>query len=187
MSLWFNISDSLSKTSFQPLNVELKPETDSDSDFSPNCKGQSATGLCGPVAAVSASPWLPGLSTFFWKQAKPMGLFQLACFYSFLVCSYFRDFEKLLQPLLNWLGSQKFPGWLCFVWGECHEIRWLWRHIFLCAGGGRRANNFNSNHLMGASSHVPSYLYRHYFNSRWSCEVYIIPISQIRTVSLRRG
>jgi len=30
------------KTSFQPLSVELKPETDSDSDFSsPNCKSQS--------------------------------------------------------------------------------------------------------------------------------------------------
>ena len=76
------------------------------------------------------------LSPFFCEEAKPVGFFWLACFYSFLVCFYSREFAKLLHPVLNWVGSQKCPEWwFCFwKWGYC-EIRWFWGHIFLCLSG----------------------------------------------------
>lgn len=85
------------KIIFSALNVELKPEMDSD-DYLQISKLQKPIN-CLAVWANCSRLCLPML--FFCRKAKPTRLFWLTCFYSFLVCFYSCGFAKLLHPVLN--------------------------------------------------------------------------------------
>lgn len=140
---------------------------------SPNCKSPSTAWQCGLIVIASTSLCWGHSSVGQHSSLAHLFLFFSGLFLFFWICKALPSYTEV--------RSQKCSGWLCFVWGEYHEIRWFCGHIFVGLGRGKSTLLFypiilrillmsiNSHCLMSAHFHFPVTFIDITFNSHRCC------------------